>query len=90
MKAERICEWIDTMAEANKWDWHLKLVCGRLSAWSAELRITEKPNRNGPDESRVWYSSGHIGPDEAAQAVYGSLANWQEAELRKAAGVAGG
>ena len=59
----------------NEWSakgWGLKLEIADECAWSAELRITTDTsvNEDKCDVSTVFFSTGHVCPQDAANAVY--------------------
>ncbi len=52
-------------------DWSIKIETGYESCWSAELRMTPKPNnQDGPDVSTVFFAGGAGTPDEAMRLVF--------------------
>jgi len=69
---EKLCKLI-------KGDWYIKLDVCNESAWSAELRITPKPNATeGPDVSTTLYLCGLPAPQEAMDAIFKAFLEWKK------------
>jgi hypothetical protein len=77
LSVTEIEEALNELADEHGWEWGLELAGGRIYAWSAELRITKNPGRpDGPDRSVVFFSAGHEGPDDGANAVFADALAW--------------
>lgn len=69
-------EILDDMSERHGWDWGIKFEIASECAWSAELRITKKPNDSGhelginPDVSEVYFLAGLLSPEEGAKVFW--------------------
>jgi len=66
------------LANKNGWDWGIKFESAHECGWSAELRITRKPNDGGsakilgknPDVSEVYYLAGLLSPEDGATVLW--------------------
>jgi hypothetical protein len=66
------------LSEKYGWDWNLKFETAHGCGWSAELRITRKPNDTGaanvlgknPDVSELYFLSGLLDPEDGAKVFW--------------------
>ena len=68
MKLESV---LSGLAERHGWDYGVKFESAYECAWSAELRITKKPNDHGSmDVSEVYFLTGLASPEEGAKELW--------------------
>lgn len=86
MTLDQIEAMLDAWVEKNHADFGIKLETAHGCAWSAELRLTLKPNNpDGPDRSTVLMSCGHADPLTALDSLMTSFAEFaDQAEQQKA------
>ena len=76
MDTEQVAERLSELAEANGWDWAIKLEVAHQCMWSAEIRLTLEPNTPGPDRSFVVYAVGGGTADEVLEKAFRDVETW--------------
>lgn len=61
---------LEVHSEDHGIDWGIKADTAHECGWCVEVRVTDSPNADGPDESRVWMAAGGGDPQDCAQRLY--------------------
>ena len=69
--------WLEIWAKEFGGDWDLQTAIAHDSWWEATLRLSLRPNNpDGPDESVVFYSSGHSSSTEGFRECFEAAKAW--------------
>ena len=79
MTAEDVAVALDALCVERGAEFGIELVVASQCCWSAEIRVTPKPNdADGPDRSYVVFTGGHLTADDAAVAAFVDMGAWLE------------